>query len=273
MLCTKCRTRPVASTDGRCTRCAALYPSPPNGLMAATPAPASETWHLLRSPVGLSKAVVVLLGIVIATDLLAVVAGLNVRSEYTVSTDRMYVTDDAQAHASLLYGFAGSLQTFAMLATAVVFIIWFRRVRLNAEVFDASQQRMKPGWAIGAWFVPIGNLWLPRRIAAGIWAASVRINTDGSWRTVSQTPLNLWWTAWVLSAIFGRSADRNYAQALMPQEVADAVVAVMASDALDIVAAVLAIRFVRKLTAMQGERAALGAYPLREQPAAGPVPS
>ncbi|WP_406392684.1 DUF4328 domain-containing protein [Streptomyces sp. NBC_00887] len=243
--------------------------------MAATPAPAPETWHLLRSPNGLARAVVVLLGIVIATDLMAVVAGLNVRSGYAavISTDRVYVTNDAQAHADLLYGFAGSLQTLAMLVTAVVFVIWFRRVRRNAEVFDASQQRMKPGWAVGAWFVPIGNLWLPRRIAAGIWAASVGTDTDGSRRTVSQTPLNLWWTAWVLSAVFSRFADRHYAQAMMPQEVVDAVVALIASDVLDIVAAVLAILFVRKLTAMQGERAALGAYPLREQSTTGPVPS
>ncbi|MER5893631.1 DUF4328 domain-containing protein [Streptomyces sp. NPDC001876] len=263
------------STDGRCTRCAALYPSPPHGLMAATPAPAPETWHLLRSPVVLARAVVVLLGIVIATDLLAVVAGLNVRSGYAtaLSGDRVYVSNDAQAYASLLYGFAGSLQTMAVLATAVVFVIWFRRVRRNAEVFDAGQQRMKPGWAIGAWFVPIGNLWLPRRIAAGIWAGSVGTDTDGSRRTVSQTPLNLWWTAWILSAVFSRVADRLYVQAVMPQEIVDAVVALIASDLFDIVAAVLAILFVRKLTAMQGERVALGAYPLREQSATGPVPS
>ncbi|MFD4942540.1 hypothetical protein ACFVYE_34375 [Streptomyces sp. NPDC058239] len=43
----------------------------------------------------------------------------------------------------------------------------------------------------------------------------------------------------------------------------------MASDAFDIVAAVLPILFVRRLTRMQGERAALGVYPLGAQPSAG----
>lgn len=243
--------------------------------MAATPTPAQETWHLLRSPNGLARAVVVLLGIVIVTDLIAVVAGLMVRNGYTSTMfgDRPYVINDAQAYANVLYGVAGALQSLAMLATAVLFILWFQRVRLNAEVFDADEQRMKPGWAIGAWFVPIGNLWLPRRIAAGIWAASGRTDTEGSLRTVSQAPLNLWWTAWVIDLVFVRYTSRRYEQAETPQEIVDAAGLIIASDVLDIVAAVLAILFVRKLTAMQRERAALGPYPLSTQPASGPVPS
>jgi hypothetical protein len=46
------------------------------------------------------------------------------------------------------------------------------------------------------------------------------------------------------------------------QEVMDAAGRMLAADALGIVAAVFAILFVRKLTRMQGERAALGVYPL-----------
>ncbi|MET7370163.1 DUF4328 domain-containing protein [Streptomyces sp. NPDC005566] len=275
MLCTTCRTRPAASADGLCTRCAALYPSPEDRPVSVTPGPTQETWHRLRSPVGLGRAVVVLLGIVIATDLIAVGAGLIVRNAYTSTmfADRVYVTNDAQAYANVLYGAAGALQSLVMLATAVLFILWFQRVRLNAEVFDADEQRMKPGWAIGAWFVPIGNLWLPRRIAAGIWAASGFTHTDGSRRPVSQAPLNLWWTAWVINLVLVRYATRRYEQADAPQEIVDAAGLAVASDVLDIVAAVLAILFVRRLTAMQGERAALGPYPHAEPAATGAVPS
>ncbi|MFD9544652.1 DUF4328 domain-containing protein [Streptomyces sp. NPDC060022] len=243
--------------------------------MAPTPAPMQEGLHRLRSPAGLSKAVVALLGAVIAADVCAVAAGLNTRGVYADIADGDPASDafGLVQRAELLDERVYGLQLLALVATAVVFIIWFRRVRLNAEVFDASQQPMRPGWAIGSWFVPIGNLWLPRRVAAGIWTASAQTNTDGSWRTVSRTPLNLWWTAWVLDWLFGRYASRTYEQAELGQDIVDAAGLAVASDVLDIVAAVLAILFVRKLTAMQGERAALGAYPLREQPAAGPVPS
>ncbi|MFD4030358.1 DUF4328 domain-containing protein [Streptomyces sp. NPDC058637] len=267
MLCTTCRTRPVAVAGGRCTTCAALRPSPRDGLMTATPAPTQEGLHLLRSPEGLAKAVVALLVAVIVADVSAVAAGLNTRGVFADIAGGDLEAFGLTTRADLLNQRAYSLQLLTLLPAAVVFILWFRRVRLNAEVFDASQQTMKPGWAVGGWFVPVGNFWLPRRVAGGIWTASAQTNTDGSWRTVSHAPLNLWWAAWVLDLLFGRYASRKYERAELPQEVVDAAGLVVASDVLDIVAAVLAILFVRRLTAMQGERATLGAYPLSTRPA------
>ncbi|MGP3635139.1 DUF4328 domain-containing protein [Streptomyces sp. 24-1644] len=263
MLCTTCGTRPAVTADGRCTLCAGTSVAPPHGLMAAAPVPMAEARHQLRSPEGLAKAVVILLALVIVTDVLALAAGLNVRSLLgaAIADDFESFDESAADRADWLYVGAGSFQGLAILATAVVFIIWFRRVRLNAEVFDASAQPMKPGWTIGAWFVPIANLWLPRRIAGGIWTASAQTNADGSRRTVSQAPMNLWWGVWVFSVLFSRFASKRYEQAELPQEIMDAAGLVLVADALDIVAAVLAILFVRALTRMQGERAALGASP------------
>ncbi|MFF2405264.1 DUF4328 domain-containing protein [Streptomyces sp. NPDC058092] len=221
----------------------------------------------LRSPNGLAKAVAVLLMVVAVADLLAVAAGLNIRLLLGAAQDNDFATyDEAEATlADNLYGTAGALQGVMTLATGIVFIIWFRRVRMNAEVFDPSVQPMSPGWAVGAWFVPVANLVLPRRIAGGIWTASAQTNPDGSWRTVPATTMNLWWGTWVCSLAFSWVTSRQYAGAEETQEIIDAVGLVMASDALDIVAAGLAIHFVRKLTRMQGERAALGVYPLGVQ--------
>ncbi|MFG2590820.1 hypothetical protein [Streptomyces sp. NPDC048438] len=53
----------------------------------------------------------------------------------------------------------------------------------------------------------------------------------------------------------------------------DAVGLALVGDVLDIAAAVLAILFVRKLTRMQGERAALGATPLSAPSPTGPAPA
>lgn len=241
-------------------------PQAPRPLVPAFIAPQ----QYLRSPDGLAKAAVILLMVVAVTDLLAVAAGLNVRSLLANGLENDFATyDDAEATlADNLYGAAGALQSVMTLATAVVFIIWFRRVRLNAEVFDSSLQPMSPGWAVGAWFVPVANLVLPRRIAGGIWTASAQTNTDGSWRTVQATPMNLWWGAWVCSLAFSWVTYRQYMKAEDTQEIIDTTGLVMASDAFDIVAAVLAILFVRKLTRMQGERAVLGLYPLGTQPSA-----
>ncbi|MFB4422414.1 DUF4328 domain-containing protein [Streptomyces sp. QL37] len=239
--------------------------------MAAAPAPPAE-WNRLRSPLGLSRAVAALLGAVVVTDVVALAAGANIRREYKGLGGTLPFDPGPAIRAENLYGMAGGLQTLALLATAVVFIIWFHRVRVNAEVFDAGVQPMRPGWAIGAWFVPFGNLWLPRRVAGGVWAASARTDRDGSRRAVSHAPLDLWWTLWVVATLFSQVATRIYAHSELPSETRDAVALVMAADALDIAAAVLAILLVRKLTRMQGERAALGATPLSAPSPTGPAP-
>ncbi|MEU0833701.1 DUF4328 domain-containing protein [Streptomyces sp. NPDC005969] len=259
MLCSTCRVRPPVTADGRCVLCAGPAAAP----VPAAP-PFASPQQQLRSPDGLAKAVVILLVVAAVSDLLAVVAGLNIRSLLGDALDHgLAAIDDAEAdRADLLYAASGVLQVLVLLATAIVFILWFRRVRLNAEVFDASMQQMKPGWAVGAWFVPFANLVLPRRIAGGIWTASAQTNTDGSWRTVSEAPVNLWWGAWVCSSLFSRYASQQYLKAEEVQEIMDAAGRMLAADAFSIVAAVLAILFVRKLTRMQGERAALGVYPL-----------
>ncbi|MFI8002067.1 DUF4328 domain-containing protein [Streptomyces sp. NPDC086010] len=232
--------------------------------MQPGPAPMAEGLHRLRSPAGLAKAVVVLLGVIIAVDVVALVAELSLRGEYanlTTIPDTVLYDAGSTTHSQLVYQRVTSAQALALLVTAIVFIVWFRRVRLNAEVFDASLQPMRPGWAIGAWFIPIGNMWLPRRIAAGIWTASAQTNTDGSWRDASKAPLNLWWTLYLVSTLVAQVATRNYEATDFSPALADSVTLIMAADVLDIAAAVAAIVFVRRLTRMQGERAALGMPP------------
>lgn len=260
MLCSLCGTRPASTADGRCTVCAAFRRSRAGGLMPTPTGP--QTTHSLRSPVGLGKAVCVLLGAVAVADAMAIGAGVNDRRVFAEGSADGFLRYDEAAmdQADMLYQATGSLQVLTFLATIVVFLIWFRRVRLNAEVFDAYAHSMRPGWAIGGWFVPVGVLWLPHRVANGVWTAS---SPGGSNRP--QTPrglLHAWWAVLLCSELFSRYTGQVYSDAEEADEVLNALDLVVASDALDIAAAVLAILFVRRLTAMQGERAAERAVPV-----------
>lgn len=227
-----------------------------------------QTVRSLRSPVGLGKAVCVLLGAVAVADVLAIGAGIHSRQVYGDGmADDFLRFDEALAdRADMLYQAAGSLQVLTLLATMVVFIIWFRRVRLNAEVFDPYAHSMRPGWAVGSWFVPIGALWLPHRVANGVWTAS---SSGGSNRPPTpRGPLHAWWAALLCAQIFSGYAEQVSSDAEERDEVLSGFDLVMVSDVLDIAAAVLAILFVRRLTAMQGERAAQGPAPV-----ASPIPA
>ncbi|MFG2227460.1 DUF4328 domain-containing protein [Streptomyces sp. NPDC048644] len=60
-----------------------------------------------------------------------------------------------------LFAASGKVQLAVTVATAVVFIVWFHRARVNAGVFAPNCHAMKHGWAIWGWVVPVVNLWSP----------------------------------------------------------------------------------------------------------------
>ena len=53
---------------------------------------------------------------------------------------------------------AAFLQVGAMLAAAIVTAVWCHRVATYVKARYASD--IRPGMAAGAWFIPIGNVWL-----------------------------------------------------------------------------------------------------------------
>ncbi|MFH8934010.1 DUF4328 domain-containing protein [Streptomyces griseosporeus] len=212
----------------------------------------------LRSPAALGRATVVLLGLVIATDLFACYADwleMDVTGDLADGVTGTDVIDRAD-RADALYGIAGIAQGVALVATAVVYLCWLWRIRVNAEVFDASGHRMKRGWTIGAWFCPVVNLWFPRRIVADSWDASA------PWGSRSgHAPVNAWWTLWLLSLLGDQYAERSYRQAEAAAELREATTTMLFSDCLDIVAAVLAIVVVVLLTRMQERKVRSGELP------------
>jgi uncharacterized protein DUF4328 len=79
-----------------------------------------------------------------------------------------------------------------------VFIVWFYQARKNAEG-RGWRQRWGPGWAIGAWFVPVILLWFPYQIMADIWRAGLPASQRSrpAWLPI------IWWACWLLAWFTG----------------------------------------------------------------------
>lgn len=254
MICSRCHHFAAMPGGTLCTRCAAT-PEPPPPPFAGAPG----AW--LRSPVGLGRAAAAVLGLVIAADLFAIYADLL---QYGVAGDLLDGVHGTGIirradRADTLYGTAGIVQTTALLTSIVVYLCWFHRVRVNAEVFNPFGHSRKRGWAIGAWFTPVVNLWMPRRITLDIWDAS------SPWSTPrSHAPVNAWWTLWIISLLADRAAFTSYQRADGAQELHDAARLMFFSDAVDIAAAAFAILVVLRLTGMQHRKALGGPAPVAE---------
>jgi hypothetical protein len=81
-----------------------------------------------------------------------------------------------------------------MFGLGILFVVWFRRARINAERFSYRQRRAR-GWTFWGWIVPIVNLWFPFQIMGDIWRAGLPDQERGK---TAWLPA-LWWTCWLLS--------------------------------------------------------------------------
>lgn len=261
MFCTNCRRQTATTDDGRCAECG-LTP------VVGAPAPAQ-----LRPVLGLGRAAMVLLGVVALTDVAAIAATLHIRGLFASLTDGGFVafTEAEGERADWYMYLTTSLQMMAELATAIVFIVWFHRVRTNAGVLAPDLLSRGPGWSIGAWFIPIANLWIPRGIAVEVWRAS-RPMPYADDTHEPHRPVNLWWTGFVVSWFALRAADRRYAGAEDPDAIVSAANLLVGAGVIDIVAAALTIHFVHRLTTMQRARAAERTAAFRPQPSAFATP-
>lgn len=143
-----------------------------------------------------------------------------------------------------------------ILGTAAAFIVWFHRCRFNSGLFRPDANRMGQGWAIGAWFVPVANLWLPKKIANDIWAAAPPLEDGSAERPPSKAVLQLWWGLWLAALILERFASKMYDSAVQIEEISRAALVGITRDALCVLAAGAAIAVVWRLTGLQEARTA-----------------
>ncbi|MFE0733995.1 DUF4328 domain-containing protein [Streptomyces sp. NPDC058855] len=206
---------------------------------------------MLRNPKDLAFAVSALLGATVLADAL----GLFAASElWTAATDSTPGDVSALDLALALLTGTALLQLLLLVATGTVFIVWFHRLRLNAEVWAGDFQSRTPGWAVGGWFVPVAGFWIPRAIAADIWRAS-RPDPSAPDRRGEFLLLDGWWLVFVADVVLGRVAAWRLGRAETFEAYASATWWLLASGALGMAAAVLAILFVRRLTSMQHAKA------------------
>ncbi len=232
----------------------------------------------LRPLEGRARWAVIALIVVIVTDVVAIGSDWLTINLMNDVLDGRNFTPSRLENDDLRQGIAGLLWLAAYIGAAVFFIRWFHPAYSNLQALG-GELRFKTGWAIGAWFVPILNLWRPKQIANDIWRGS-----DPSVRSahlhVSKTAvtplLGFWWGAWIIASFVGNVAGRGWWSSATAEEagteaVLGGIEPALGSDdaavelrgtaildlvfsAVDIAAAILAILVVRLLTARQAKR-------------------
>ncbi|GAA3231971.1 DUF4328 domain-containing protein [Nonomuraea helvata] len=236
-----------------------MYPPPPaHGYPPPPPPP-------LRPVRGLAVFAAVML---VCDSLVGVIAAV-IDLWYADLIDRIMADVDSVPESEinagdLVYGLSGILETGVYVGAIVAFLIWLFRVRANAEILAPHGHRRATPWLIFGWVVPIIWFWVPKQIVDDIWDASRRAPSP------SRGLFNAWWAAWVVANLASNVGARLLFRADEPEQVAAAARFDVVCIGLTLVAAVLAILVVQRITGAQEEHRSAavvapgfpGAYPV-----------
>ncbi|MFB4420582.1 protein kinase [Streptomyces sp. QL37] len=135
----------------------------------------------------------------------AVYAALGVFTAVSVATvgyqilvvNSRYEADDfISVEAATVWGAA---QVVSGIGLIVAWLYWFARVRQVAENYAPGRLRYRRSMSVWAWFIPVGNLFLPKQIANDIWHAS---SPPSQGNTMAQAGrLRTWWWIWLVALL------------------------------------------------------------------------
>ncbi|MEV4533779.1 DUF4328 domain-containing protein [Asanoa sp. NPDC049518] len=129
------------------------------------------------------------------------------RSGYTGSLDTASTLERVVDVAARAYG-------VLQLASLALTIIWLWRARKNLDAFPDAKPSIPAGWAIGGWFLPIANLFVPGRIMAN----AARESTHNRWVTRVAV---IWWIALLVTWIADRVGNLWAENALYAYDTVD----------------------------------------------------
>lgn len=92
------------------------------------------------------------------------------------------------------------------IASIVTFILWFRRAYYNLHLRVRNLQNTE-GWAAGAWFIPIVNLYMPYQIMKELYVETFALmgNKKGEYPENFTTAfVGWWWFLWIATGLCGR---------------------------------------------------------------------
>ena len=96
------------------------------------------------------------------------------------------------------------------LISAVTFIQWFRRAYANLHTVS-NNLMYSEGWAAGAWFIPILNLFRPFQIMKDLYLKTnsyLSSKVEGFKKVPNDGLINSWWALWIIGNFLGNAVLR-----------------------------------------------------------------
>ena len=163
----------------------------------------------------------------------------------TVSEAAAFANDTREQILSILY-------LIAYIASAITFILWFRRAYFNLHQ-KINYLAYSEGWAVGSWFVPFINLYRPYQIMKEMFTETKELITNKKENVFLSSSINLlgwWWALWIINGIIGQVTFRYSLHANELSEFITSTVMSMAGNILGIPLAIVTIKLIKTYSEM-----------------------
>ncbi|MGP3953711.1 protein kinase domain-containing protein [Streptomyces sp. 7N604] len=227
-------------------------PAPAPGPAPYQPQPRPPAvWQPLR---GLATALSILLALSLVFALIDLLLSFSLYGTY----ERGLSWEIADRRDSVdAVGIFGGLTS---LTAVVLWLVWFRRLAVNTELIAPGRQRFSRGWAVGSWFTPIVQLWFPKQMANDIWSAVVPSHPvpgpyGGPAAVPSRSLLSWWWGMYCTMFVTGFLATLVEIAATTNDDYKAATAWTILFDFAALMAGILALAVIQRLTSLQEQRA------------------
>lgn len=206
----------------------------------------------LRPNAGRARAALILLAAVLVLNLLSLGSGMLQYHLLDRITDGEVFPEEVLERNDLREQVIGITFLVVYVICGVLFIRWFRRAYFNLHTLTIGLQESQ-GWAAGAWFVPIVNLYKPFQLMKELFVRTMEIleRSGTPQKRPDTSVLNIWWALWIASGILGQINFRMAMNANDLDTITHSTLVGIAANLVDIPLCLLALWLVRSYAAME----------------------
>ncbi len=145
------------------------------------------------------------------------------------------------------YGLAAMAYIASLVVNLVLFLMWVHRTNRNAQTLSTGME-VRPGWAVGWFFIPFASLYKPFQGLDQTWRVSI---DPTRWRGLDTPSLLRWWWGFHLTSNIAGSLSNIVGKGEGSVVLALSTAIAIMSFVAGFIASALAIRMIRRLTAVQ----------------------
>ena len=144
------------------------------------------------------------------------------------------------------------VEVLLLIATGTLWLMWQYRAYTNLKLAGTGETNMTPASSVGWWFCPFINLVRPIQITTELFRRSENSNIHGIYSRATPPLFGFWWAFYILRNFMGRILGTSaIGETPSIEQLQNATTMGIVANMFDIVAGILALLVVTKITNIQ----------------------